>query len=199
MKKVNNWHYIIRLLNYWYIPFIKNNHQVVMVEEIEFDTEIKCQHVSQESCFESYTTTFKKTQVRFRANLRTIGIFYMYLLASTASTVHLANNLYFVFVQAEECDESFKKECEIEYFKVRNTVILTKLQFVYIICIDIKIIEYAILKVPKEEKVQTCNEMLTRNCEIDGPIVCSKEYETGSITKVHNSAVYTQLMSVCSL
>ncbi len=36
-----------------------------MVEEIEFDTEIKCQHVSQESCFESYTTTFKKTQVCF--------------------------------------------------------------------------------------------------------------------------------------
>ncbi len=56
----------------------------------------------------------------------------------------------FAFLQAEECDESFKKECEIEYFKV-----------------------------PKEEKVQICNEMLNRDCGAVGNRVCSKEYETG--------------------
>ncbi len=34
-----------------------------MVEEIEYDTEIKCTHVLQKSCFQSYTTVFKNTKV----------------------------------------------------------------------------------------------------------------------------------------
>ncbi len=34
-----------------------------MVEVVEFDTEIKCEHVYQQSCFKSYTTVFKNTQV----------------------------------------------------------------------------------------------------------------------------------------
>ncbi len=34
-----------------------------MVEEIKFDTEERCEHVFQKSCFESYTTNFKNTKV----------------------------------------------------------------------------------------------------------------------------------------
>ena len=35
----------------------------MMVEEIEFDTEMRCEHVFQKSCFESYTTSFKNSKV----------------------------------------------------------------------------------------------------------------------------------------
>ncbi len=40
-----------------------------MVEEVEFDTEVTCTHVFQESCFESYTTSFKRTKVHKWENM----------------------------------------------------------------------------------------------------------------------------------
>ncbi len=45
------------------LDLVQPSWQVVMVEEIEFDEEVKCTHVYHKSCFESYTTTFKKTKV----------------------------------------------------------------------------------------------------------------------------------------
>ncbi len=59
MKKVR----LIYEIVYWVAFNLFILGQIVIVEEVEFDTEIKCHHVSQESCFESYTTNFKKTKV----------------------------------------------------------------------------------------------------------------------------------------
>lgn len=40
--------------------------KVVMVEEIVYDTEMRCEHVHYESCFQTYQSTFKPADVRNR-------------------------------------------------------------------------------------------------------------------------------------
>ena len=50
----------------------------------------------------------------------------------------------------EECSEKFKKDCYIEY---KNDVV--------------------------QKPIEVCNEALKRDCEAEGDVVCSTEYETG--------------------
>ncbi len=58
----------------------------MMVDEIEYDTEVQCRHVSHKTCFETYETNFKESQV-------SITIFLLKDLALHVCTVH--KHLYF--------------------------------------------------------------------------------------------------------
>ena len=51
--------------------------------------------------------------------------------------------------QVEECRESFKKDCHIEY-----------------------------MAVPKAQKMEVCQNPLKRDCDVQGNITCSMETET---------------------
>lgn len=74
--------------------------KVVMEKAIEYDNEMVCRHIFQESCHEVTKTIYKPQEVRN---------FHRYLRI-------LPNSIHFQF---EECEEKFKKQCFIEY---RNQV-----------------------------------------------------------------------------
>ena len=62
--------------------------------------------------------------------------------------------------KVEECKETFKKDCFIEYHTV-----------------------------PKAEKVEICQEPLVRDCDEEGEQTCSTEYETVCETVYHENEV----------
>lgn len=37
--------------------------KVMLIEELTYDEELKCEHVEEESCFQTYTTVFKKSEI----------------------------------------------------------------------------------------------------------------------------------------
>ena len=43
--------------------------KVMLVEEIKYDHTVKCKHIEEESCFQTYTTVFRKRQVRTSRSL----------------------------------------------------------------------------------------------------------------------------------
>ncbi len=72
--------------------------KVMLIEQVEYDEQIKCEHATKQNCYQVYKTVFKQTKVR----------------GQLVDAFKIRPSL-FLNAKVEDCSEKFRKDCFIEY------------------------------------------------------------------------------------